>query len=98
MAKKMWRWSSYGTPRVKQFDVVKETAKQVEYEHDMWGKMTREREAKESLNHMWFDTWEECHDWMVGSAMIEMKNAEVQLGLARIKLSEIQSMQKPEVE
>jgi hypothetical protein len=56
------------------------------------------REAKESSNHMWFDTWEECHDWMVGSAMIEMKNAEVQLGLARIKLSEIQSMQKPEVE
>ena len=102
---KKWRWSRY---ELKQFDVVKETEKQVIYRRPLvWGregefediresKSSRSFSASVGTHHMWFDTWEDAHTWMIERATEKMHYASRVLETAKNDLVKIQAMQKPE--
>ncbi|MBJ9709861.1 hypothetical protein [Burkholderia gladioli] len=85
---KKYRVTPWGNIRA--YEVVKETPASVTY---VDGRRNR-AERKIAQNHCWFDTWQECKDWLVLEAEKEVDSARVRLQRANDKLGNAKGLKE----
>lgn len=84
------RWGKIESHRV-----VKETAKQVVYESDWYGRTIEKREAKDSECQTWHETWEAAHARIVAVAQKKVDGLRLQLERAKGELGNAEGMKPP---
>lgn len=80
---------------IKSHRVVKETAKQVVYESDWYGRTIEKREAKDSEYQTWHETWEAAHARIVADAQKRVDGLRLQLERAKGELGNAKGMKPP---
>ena len=82
-----FRTNSFG---IKEFEVVKETDKQVVYLDDEWGGGLRERrESKESDWSSWHNTKEEARQFLIYKEQQKIKRSEAEISTSLEKIEQI---------
>ena len=83
---------------INEYEVVKETPKQIVFLEPGWNDKTtfkESREAKKSGYQNWFDTWEQAHDFLVEASKRKIKGLESRIKSEKKVLSNILNMDKP---
>lgn len=91
---KKYRVTSYG--EITEREVVKETKSSVTYEYpDLFSDRTSERrEMKSCDGHCWFDSWQECKDWLIANAEADYQAARRALQRAQDKLGNAKGLKQ----
>jgi len=91
--KKMYR-ASYGV--IGEFEVVKETTKTIVFLISWSGdKLTECTNRKTTECHMWFNTWNEAHHYLIKTAIAKVDSAEKIVIFADKELEKIEALTNP---
>ncbi|UWX68838.1 hypothetical protein [Burkholderia gladioli] len=90
---KKYRASRFGS--IREYVVTKETKAQITFKiQDPYDRSGYRVERKSAGSHSWFDTWQECKDWLVGLAEKDVAIARKRLQIANDKLGNVKGLKE----